>query len=76
MKKYLIIAVLSCSVFGARAQDYNTPANKLRLAEFAITNLYVDKVDENKIVEDAIVKMLSTLDPHSIYSDGGGQEVK
>jgi carboxyl-terminal processing protease len=74
MKKYLIIAVLSCYVIGARAQDYNTPANKLRLAEFAITNLYVDKVDENKIVEDAIVKMLSTLDPHSIYSDP--EEVK
>lgn len=44
------------------------------MAQFAITNLYVDKVDENKLVEEAIIKMLAQLDPHSTYSDA--QEVK
>lgn len=47
----------------------NSPSRKLQLAEFAISNLYVDKVDENKLVETAIVSMLNQLDPHSTYSD-------
>ncbi len=34
----------------------------------AIKNLYVDQVDEEKMVEDAIRGMLEKLDPHSSYS--------
>ncbi len=41
---------------------------KLQYAEFAINNLYVDSVDEQKLVEDAIRGMLDKLDPHSSYS--------
>lgn len=41
---------------------------KLQYAEIAITNLYVDSVDEKKLVEDAIRGMLNKLDPHSSYS--------
>lgn len=52
----------------------DSPSRKLQMAEFAIANLYVDKVDENKLVEDAIVGMLEQLDPHSTYSDP--EEVK
>jgi carboxyl-terminal processing protease len=33
----------------------------------AIDNLYVDSVDEKKLVEDAIRGMLDKLDPHSSY---------
>ena len=44
------------------------------MAEFAITNLYVDSVDENKLVEEAIIRMLAQLDPHSTYNDA--EEVK
>ena len=33
-----------------------------------INNLYVDSVDEQKLVEDAIRGMLDKLDPHSSYS--------
>ena len=40
----------------------NSPARKLQLAEFAIANLYVDDVDEDKLVEDAIIKMLEELE--------------
>ncbi len=41
---------------------------KLHIAELAITNLYVDSVDEKKLVEDGIRGMLEKLDPHSSYS--------
>ena len=40
---------------------------KLSLSEFAISSLYVDSVDETKLVEDAIRGMLQELDPHSTY---------
>lgn len=46
----------------------NSPSRKLQLAEFAIANLYVDEVNEGKLVEEAIVKMLEQLDPHSTYA--------
>ena len=46
----------------------NSPLRKLQIAEIATTNLYVDSVDENKLVEDAIRGMLEKLDPHSSYS--------
>ncbi len=41
---------------------------KLQIAEWAITNLYVDSVDEKKLVEDGIRGMIEKLDPHSSYS--------
>lgn len=41
---------------------------KLRLAEAVIENYYVDSVDAGKMVEQAIIAMLKTLDPHSAYS--------
>lgn len=47
----------------------DSPLRKLQIAELAITNLYVDSVDEQKLVEDAIRGMLEKLDPHSSYSD-------
>ena len=46
----------------------SSPLRKLQIAELATTNLYVDSVDENKLVEDAIRGMLEKLDPHSQYS--------
>lgn len=65
-----------CGVILVSAQNkiLNSPARKLQLAEFAIANLYVDDVDEDKLVEDAIINMLEELDPHSTYSDA--EEVK
>lgn len=40
---------------------------KLLVAEAAISNLYVEDVDESKLIEDAIKGMLEDLDPHSTY---------
>ena len=47
---------------------YNSPMRKMVLAEMAITNLYVDSVDEKKLAEDGIRGMIEELDPHSSYS--------
>ena len=47
----------------------DSPLRKLQIAEMAINSLYVDSVDERKLVEDAIRGMLEKLDPHSSYAD-------
>jgi len=52
----------------------DSPLRKLQIAEITTTNLYVDSVDEVKLVEDAIRGMLEKLDPHSTYSNA--KEVK
>ena len=44
-----------------------SPIYKLQFAEMAINNLYVDSVNEESLVEDAIRGMLEKLDPHSSY---------
>ncbi|MCI6617942.1 MAG: S41 family peptidase [Prevotella sp.] len=46
----------------------DSPLRKLQIAEMTINNLYVDSVDEQRLVEDAIRGMLEKLDPHSSYS--------
>lgn len=46
-----------------------TPSQKLRYAEQIIENYYVDTVNSDKLVEEAIVAMLKTLDPHSTYTN-------
>lgn len=38
------------------------------MAEAAVTQLYVDTLNEDKLVEDAIKGMLEGLDPHSSYT--------
>lgn len=75
MKKIIYLLIGLCSVLELQAQNFGSPAmRKLQLAEFAISNLYVDTVNENKLVESAIIEMLAQLDPHSTYSDA--EEVK
>ena len=64
--------MLSLGTLSANAQfrinnGDDSPLRKLNIAEISINNLYVDDVDENKLVEDAIRGMLSKLDPHSSY---------
>ena len=77
MKKIKVYALLVCllATSAVQAQSFGSAAmRKLQMAEFAISNFYVDKVDEDKMVEEAIIKMLAQLDPHSTYSDA--EEVK
>lgn len=73
--KHFSCFLIALYALTTQAQNFNSaPMRKLQLAEFAITNFYVDKVDEDKLVEEAIIKMLAQLDPHSTYSDA--EEVK
>lgn len=66
--KAVITSGILLVVGGIFAQ--NIPANhKLRMAEAAVAQFYVDSVDEDKLVETAIKSMLEELDPHSSYSN-------
>lgn len=69
MKKTLAFLLVLCAVVTQAQNVVSGPARKLQMAEYLIANQYVDKVDENKLVEEAIIKMLAQLDPHSTYSN-------
>lgn len=71
-KLVLSAALLSQLSIPASAQlrinmGSDSPMRKLQIAEMAINNLYVDSVDEQKLVEDGIKGMIEKLDPHSSY---------
>jgi peptidase, S41 family len=72
MKNFLtIVACFATLTLQAQLQfnlGKGSPLQKMQVAEMAIKNLYVDSVNENKLVEDAIKGMLEQLDPHSSYS--------
>lgn len=71
MKKIFIpIAAIALGMLLAVARTSQlTPNDKLRLVESLVANYYVDTVNEDRIVEAAIVGMLKELDPHSSYSN-------
>ncbi|MBQ9178451.1 MAG: S41 family peptidase [Prevotella sp.] len=71
MRKTVIFALLLLIAVSVNAQmliNASTPLQKLVNAEQALYILYVDSVDEQKNVENAIRGMLEKLDPHSTYS--------
>ncbi len=72
MNKFFISILLCLGAMSAQAQfrinnGDDSPLRKLNIAEISINNLYVDSVDEDKLVADAIRGMLDKLDPHSSY---------
>ena len=72
MKKIILLFIIGLIglAFATGKPQMSLDANtKLRFAEAAIMQLYVDSVDENKLVEEAITAMLESLDPHSQYSN-------
>ena len=71
MKKILLAVPLCLALSLTVAAQRNMPQamQKLLNAEYAISTLYVDSVNEEKLVEDAIKGMLENLDPHSSYTD-------
>lgn len=72
---FILATILLLCPLALHAQNFGSQAaRKLQIAEFAITNLYVDSVNENKLVEDMIISALAKLDPHSVYSNP--EEVK
>ena len=52
---------------GGRIDIINTGSNKVGYLLQLIDNIYVDTVDMNSLVEDAMPLILSELDPHSSY---------
>lgn len=70
MKKQLILLIFSLLVaisLSAQSLIDARAWQKLNQTLYAISNLYVDTINEDKLVEDAIVGMLEKLDPHSVY---------
>lgn len=68
MKKLLSIISAATLITIGTAWAQFRPLDKLRMAESVVAQFYVDTVNENKLVEDAIRGMLKELDPHSSYS--------
>ncbi len=68
MKKFLIILTFTLTLTSLSAQVMTTvQQRKLSNAFNVITNLYVDSINEKKLVETAIEAILKELDPHSSY---------
>lgn len=78
MKRYTLpLLALMLTVANTAAQNLSIDLNRVRkliMAEGAINSLYVEDVDEEKIVEAGIRAMLKELDPHSVYNNA--EEVK
>ncbi len=69
MKKIVFSAALAIMSMPFMSGQNFDPAKKLIMAERLINSYYVDSIPESNVVEKAIVAMLKTLDPHSLYSD-------
>lgn len=69
MKKILFVAAFALVTAALTGQRMPEHLNKLFNAVYGVTALYVDSVDENKLVEDALRGMIEKLDPHSSYTD-------
>ncbi|MFH0865193.1 MAG: S41 family peptidase [Bacteroidota bacterium] len=68
---FIFIIVFTAFSFLSKAQpnknNFETDSKKLVSALQIIDLYYVDTVNNNKLVETAIVNMLKQLDPHSVY---------
>lgn len=70
MKKFIVLFFLIFSVTSAvlAQKDLDSQLRKLVISTLTISEHYVDTVNAEKLVEDAIRGMLEKLDPHSQYS--------
>lgn len=70
-QKYTLITVIMAGFFlapcRARAQVINDYVYKFSKVLSLVNTFYVDTVNQEKLVESAIIEMLQKLDPHSIY---------
>ena len=74
MKRIFLFFILSFSHFlvsqsSAQENEIDQGMRKLTMAAYMTYMFYVDSVNFNRQVEDAINGMLSKLDPHSQYSN-------
>ncbi len=61
------ISLLFITVFSSHAQVSQEQFEKLQRAVQFIEFAYIEELDGDKIIEDAIRGILSELDPHSVY---------
>lgn len=74
MQRLLTSLFILCVALTAGAQQIVDGINidqlrKVQYATAAITQLYVDTINQEKLAEEAIRGMLKSLDPHSAYSN-------
>ncbi len=68
--KIVLFGIMAMTVCCVMADEFKfEPRQKLMMVEKIIESYYVDSVNADHMVEEAIVAMLKTLDPHSSYSD-------
>jgi carboxyl-terminal processing protease len=73
MKKLILvtIAVLAITVSKGQSEEsqpeFRKAAEKITALLYHLENSYVDSVDLNNLVDDAIREVLGELDPHSVY---------
>lgn len=69
MKRIFLLVVLLSFVLTTTFAQFRMSegSKKMATAMAVIENLYVDKVDDNKLAEDAVKSLLEKLDPHSTY---------
>ena len=65
--KITVVLLLFCGVSSAQMPISKEQYYKLNQTVYAIKELYVDTVNDTKLVEYAISGILENLDPHSVY---------
>lgn len=74
MKKFIIAIFLACPLCCGAQTSWDNPKSadfqQLKFKQFFgnLDSKYVDTLDNEKLVETAIIAILSELDPHSSYS--------
>lgn len=64
---FITLLLVNCFYFSITAQVRREQLEKMHRAIQVVEFGYVDPVDDEKLVEDAIRGMLRELDPHSVY---------
>ncbi len=63
---FLVLSAI-CIIKSAPAQIFNDQIFKMSQFLHITNNYYVDTIDQEEIIEEAIVSILKDLDPHSTY---------
>lgn len=64
----ILVGAVSTMALRSPATEQMSPNQKLAIATNIIENYYVEDVDTDTMIQEAIIAMLKTLDPHSAYS--------
>lgn len=64
----ILVGAVSTMALRSPATEQMPPNQKLAIATQIIENYYVEDVNSDTMIQEAIIAMLKTLDPHSAYS--------